>query len=78
MDKNSQLLSIKLIDKSSFLKGKNNRNWVITFDWFIRPNNFIKVIEENYTDGVQHGADNFKNGEPKEVDWAERAGVVRL
>ena len=24
--------------------------WVITFDWFIKPNNFIKVLEGNYDD----------------------------
>lgn len=44
------LLAIDNIPKSSFLRGQNNRNWIITFDWFIKPNNFIKVLEGNYTD----------------------------
>ena len=43
------LTAIKNIEKSNFLKGQNNKNWIITFDWFIRPNNFIKVLEGNYT-----------------------------
>lgn len=42
--------TIKSIDKSSFLKGQNNRNWIITFNWLIKPNNFTKVMEGNYLD----------------------------
>lgn len=42
--------AINNIKSSSFLKGQNSRNWVITFDWFVKPNNFIKVLEGNYTD----------------------------
>ena len=36
------------IKESAFLKGQNKKSWIITFDWFIRPNNFIKVLEGNY------------------------------
>lgn len=39
---------IRKINESSFLKGQNNKSWTISFDWFIKPNNFIKVIEGNY------------------------------
>lgn len=42
--------AIEKIKESSFLKGQNNRSWIISFDWFIRPNNFPKVLEGNYTD----------------------------
>ena len=51
------LKAIDNINRSGFLRGQNNRNWVITFDWFIKPNNFSKVLEENYTDkgGPQSG-----------------------
>ncbi len=42
--------AIKSINNSSFLKGQNKNNWVITFDWFIKPNNFVKVLEGNYLD----------------------------
>ena len=48
--KDDLLKAIKEIEKSSFLIGNNSRNWQITFDWFIRPNNFIKVLEKTYTD----------------------------
>lgn len=44
------LEAIDNINKSSFLKGQNKNGWVITFDWFIKPNNFLKVLEGNYKD----------------------------
>ena len=48
----SVLEAIENIKKSSFLKGHNKENWVIKFDWFIKPNNFVKVLENNYIDNV--------------------------
>lgn len=44
----SVLQAIDEISTSDFLKGQNNKGWTITFDWFIKPNNFIKVLEGNY------------------------------
>lgn len=41
--------AIDNIENSTFLKGYA-KDWVITFDWFIKPNNFIKVLEGNYDD----------------------------
>ena len=52
---------IKAIDNvrhSQFLQGGGSKGWVITFDWFIRPNNFPKVLEGNYNMGS-----NAKDGE---------------
>lgn len=37
-------------ERSSFLKGSNNRNWVATFDWLIKDANMAKVLEGNYND----------------------------
>ena len=34
--------------ESDFLNGKNDRGWVADFDWLMRPNNFVKVLEGNY------------------------------
>ena len=42
------LEAIENIKKSSFLCGSGQKGWFITFDWFVRPNNFIKVLEGNY------------------------------
>ena len=52
------LQAINNIRNSSFLKGQNNRNWTITFDWLIKPNNFIKVLEGNYDDKENKGGFN--------------------
>lgn len=41
---------IKSVKESNFLQGKNNRGWQATFDWVLLPNNFVKVLEGNYTD----------------------------
>ena len=48
-------IAIENIKKSDFLKGQNNKNWIINFDWFILPNNFIKVLEGNYTNRIAKG-----------------------
>ena len=37
-------------EASSFLKGKNDRNWQATFDWLIKDANMAKVLEGNYAD----------------------------
>nr|WP_279222276.1 phage replisome organizer N-terminal domain-containing protein [Anaerophilus nitritogenes] len=44
------ILAIENIEGSAFLKGQNDRGWIITFDWLIKPNNFVKVLEGNYKD----------------------------
>lgn len=36
------------IRNSDFLRGKNRNGWTITFDWFILPNNFPKVLDGNF------------------------------
>ena len=41
--------AIDKIKQSDFLQGKHNgKPWQITFDWFILPSNFPKVLEGNY------------------------------
>lgn len=40
------------VKNSSFLRGQNKKGWVITFDWFVRPNNFVKVMEGQYDDSI--------------------------
>lgn len=42
------LAAIEKVRFSSFLMGDNKNGWQATFDWFIRPNNFPKVLSGNY------------------------------
>ena len=50
------LSAIERIKRSDFLQGKNSKGWVITFDWFVLPNNFPKVLEGNYDNGQRQKA----------------------
>lgn len=43
------LRAIENTKSSPFLLGRKT-NFVITFDWFVRPNNFPKVLDGNYID----------------------------
>ena len=49
------LQAIEKIRRSAFLKGQNTKGWVITFEWFVRPNNFPKVLEGTYDDANRPG-----------------------
>lgn len=35
-------------EASSFLKGKNDRDWQASFDWLIKDANMVKVLDGNY------------------------------
>ncbi len=66
------LTAIDKIAASDFLQGKNNKGWVITFDWFVLPSNFPKVFEGNYkvNQNVQKSKkNNFGNFEQRVYDF---------
>ena len=42
------LEAIENVRTSDVLQGKNHKRWRITFDWFVLPTNFPKVLEGNY------------------------------
>ena len=44
----SVLEAVEMVRASDFLMGRTNADWLITFDWFVRPNNFQKVVNGNY------------------------------
>ena len=67
------LKAIKSIDESEFLKGYV-KDFVITFDWFVRPNNFVKVWEGNYIDKKV----SQESPQSKEISIAEKARMKRL
>lgn len=57
------LKAIDNIRESPYLKGQSNSGWVITFEWFVKPNNFIKVYENAYKEGRKNGAGESVHGE---------------
>ena len=54
---------------SDFLNGKNNRNFVASFDWLLKPTNFPKVLEGNY--------DNPVNTKPTDPLTANANGLLQ-
>ena len=67
------LKAIKSINQSDFLKGYKT-DFRVTFDWFIKPNNFVKVMEGNYIDKKA----NQEVHQKKEISIAEKARMKRL
>lgn len=66
--------AIRNINNSNFLKGYE-KSWVIRFDWFIKPNNFIKVLEGNYNDSKSNKPNNLYNKDDR-TDEAERQAFI--
>ena len=55
---------LKIIEncaRSDFLNGRNNRNFIASFDWAFLPNNFIKILEGNYNNKFENNP-SYQNG----------------
>lgn len=51
--------AIENIEKSEFLRGKNNSNWQIMFKWFIEVENFKKVLNGFYSQNSKNKKDKY-------------------
>lgn len=47
------LEAIENVRRSPFLNGQSKGSFTATFDWFIKPSNFQKVLEGRYNDATQ-------------------------
>lgn len=58
-------------EASSFLKGKNDRNWIATFDWIIKDSNMAKILDGNYDNRQASGQNknNFNNFRQNNYDF---------
>ena len=45
----------KAAGQSSFLAGKNDRNWTASFDWLLKDANMAKVLDGAYQDRGNSG-----------------------
>lgn len=43
--------AILAVERSSFLRGENDRGWRANFDFLLQPSSFTKLIEGSYDDG---------------------------
>ena len=69
----SILEAIEKIKASDFLMGRTGDGWTITFDWFIRPNNFPKVLDGNYQNKSKSTGGGRKEIVP---EWMERDSAM--
>lgn len=66
----SILEAIENVKNSDFLMGRTRDGFNITFDWFIRPNNFPKVLDGNYTTvrkDEAHGSNQSPAGQAQRI-----------
>jgi len=61
----------EMAGKSQFLNGDNDRGWKADFDWLIKPENAIKVLEGRYSNGTQKPKNAFHNFEQRSVNYDE-------
>ena len=61
------------VEASDFLKGKNGRNWIATFDWIIKDSNMAKILDGNYDNAGGNKNDTVQNTEwnPKTHNFFE-------
>jgi len=68
----------KMIDQakdSSFLRGNNKQSWAANFDWCIRPNNFVKILEGNYLDASKKSETLSEQVDRKVKAMNEKLGI---
>ena len=58
---------------SQFLNGRNNRTFIASFDWLMKPANFVKVLEGNYDDNLNS---NYNGNNKADYDKEQRAREV--
>jgi len=55
--------AIKMIGNSNFLRGRNDREWKVSFDWLIlNDTNYLKVLEGKYKNKVTSEIDKILKG----------------
>lgn len=61
--------AISLIPSRPFLSGMNDRGWIATFDFFLKPESVTKILEGQYSNAP-------KNGTHQPATSARTAGTV--
>lgn len=57
------ILEISKVDQQAYFRKRKKMGKPVTFDWFVKPDNFIKTIEGNYSD------ERKKTGKSKVNEW---------
>ncbi|MEG1185891.1 MAG: hypothetical protein RSD63_09700 [Eubacterium sp.] len=73
---------IEITASSDFLCGRTGNNWTAGFDWVMKPTNFVKILEGNYTNRnrqemVKCETDRdkaYEDLEKQQVEWLKKLG----
>lgn len=71
-------------ERSSFLRGQNDRNWTANFDWLIRDRNMARVLDGNYDNGKgpggaqkpKYGGSRLDVPPPPSADWSHLKEIL--
>lgn len=68
--------AIRKVSQSAFCMGQNDRDWVATLDWFLRPDTVTKIMEGTYDDRVSDrrfrgSADNASKAQQRDQRLAQ-------
>ena len=74
--KEALLKVIKKAAASAFLNGRNNRSFIASFDWLMKPNNFIKVLEGNYDENINMNYGNNRSDYEREQRARDAVEIV--
>lgn len=74
--KEALLKVIKKAAASAFLNGRNNRSFIASFDWLVKPNNFIKVLEGNYDENINMNYGNNRSDYEREQRARDAVEIV--
>lgn len=74
----SVLEAVEIVRASDFLMGRAT-DFQITFDWFVKPNNFLKIVNGNYDNREKKEQGTKRGREMKETyntieRWADQRG----
>ena len=80
------------VSKSPFCLGQGDRGWIATFDWFIKPDSVVRIMEGKYDGtprsqagkpnprnfGIVRGTTNYSTAKPRLQREREAAQAARM
>lgn len=68
-----------LAEASTFLKGKNDRNWSADFNWLMESDNMAKVLERKFNNSPKEVRPNAElRGNPARAEYRDSGGETTL
>lgn len=69
---------IAKINASSFCRGENDRAWIASFDWLLKPDTAVKVLEGKYDNRVGKRTTGHQSAPAPRMDFSWEAECAEL